>query len=589
MPEDAGKKRFIKDFLKDVQTGAGFVEDIRIERVVRHPGSEGEGCTARSLSEQAISNITQLLEDDLRHTFDEGYFTFRFVAALVGSGKTSLLTYLHELAKTHPNYKNLSVVVQFQLSDLLTVSGSQSFSIKLYCHLLAYTFWELLHNKNLSLSVKEVAERILNELLVESPQVVAQLKSATNLKIQFYPKFNKHVAESGVGFEEFFFYVISEVAAVEPRFTFVYLTDELDGLQKFTNEIQETRFVFKELIRRAFQEFKSNIRLLIYLVGTADHIQGFIAEDSVLESLVERSVINLNKGYKNEFETIRSKIDERIKGAYKGYENFAQAWQELKNIPLNPANTLRLFCQEYASAVLAIHEKYFKDAPEQRFEGNARDLVEAQCRHHWAIYLKKAAYKLSAVSTTTVLEGHAFDCYVELLHNDNCVARAFGEAKNYELLSGHLDTFKQWLDDVKFKASTSDATPVELAFMIAPSCPHLLQRKLDLKHIKFIKSDKIIDATPAPTTTATPAPTPTPTATPPDPTSTLTPVNINTADKASLKAAFKGAKVRDQTFDKLINRRPYVNLDVMASNLPLTATARQKLQEKLDRNEICFS
>ncbi|MCU0516774.1 MAG: hypothetical protein MUC60_07875, partial [Oscillatoria sp. Prado101] len=100
MPEDAGKKRFIKDFLQQVKRGEGFVEDIWIERVVRLPGSEGEGSTASSLSKRPISNITQLLEDDLRHTFDDGYFTFRFVAALMGSGKTSVLAYLQELTKT---------------------------------------------------------------------------------------------------------------------------------------------------------------------------------------------------------------------------------------------------------------------------------------------------------------------------------------------------------------------------------------------------------------------------------------------------------------------------------------------------------
>ena len=92
MPEDAGKKRYIRDFLQQVKSGTGFVDDIRIERVVRLPGSAGEGSTAKSLSGRKISNLTQLLEDDLSRTFDDGYFTFRFVAALVGSGKTSLLT-----------------------------------------------------------------------------------------------------------------------------------------------------------------------------------------------------------------------------------------------------------------------------------------------------------------------------------------------------------------------------------------------------------------------------------------------------------------------------------------------------------------
>jgi hypothetical protein len=378
MPEDAGKKRFIKDFLQQVRSGEGFREDIRIDRIVRPPASNGEGSTAISLSGRPISNIREMLEDDLRHCFDEGYFTFRFVAALVGSGKTSLLTYLHELAKTQPTYTNLCVVVQFQLSDLLTTGGSHSFSIKLYCHILAHTFWELLHNPNLASSVKKVAENILNELL-ESNQV-AQLTSARNFKVQFYPRFNKYLTDSGVGFEDFFFYVIDEVSSVEPLFAFVYLTDELDALQNFPSHIQDTRSLFKALIKRASQEpISKKIRLLIYLVGTSDNVGSFITGDSVIQSLVGDTVINLNKGYSNEFELIRKKIENRIEGSYKGYKNFNKAWEEIQNISLNPANNLRKFCQEYASVVLEIHEKYFQEAPEQVFEGNARQLVEARC------------------------------------------------------------------------------------------------------------------------------------------------------------------------------------------------------------------
>ena len=491
MPEDAGKKKFIKDFLQQVQSGEGLIEDIRIERVVRPPGSVGEGSTARSLSGRQISNITQLLEDDLRHSFDEGYFTFRFVAALVGSGKTSLLTYLHELTKTKPTYSKLCVAVRFQLSDLLTTAGSYSFSIKLYCHILAYTFWELLHNSNLSSSVKEVAERILNELLVNSQ--VAELISARNFKIQFYPKFNRYIAESGVVFEDFFFYVIEEVSQVEPMFTFVYLTDELDALQKFPTHIQDTRSLFKALIKRVCQPpISKRIRLLIYLVGTSDNVGSFIAGDSVIESLVGNSVINLNKGYNNEFEQIRKKIDDRLEGAYRRYKNFKKAWKEIQNIPFNSANNLRNFCQEYASAVLEIHEKeeYFREAPEQVFEGDARKLVEAQCRQHWASYLRQSAYTLSVVSTTTVVKGHAFDCYIELLHNGNAVAKGFGEAKNYELLISHMEIFNQWLEDADFRPIPLDDKPRDLAFIIAPSCPSLLQRKLELKNIQFIQSDK---------------------------------------------------------------------------------------------------
>jgi hypothetical protein len=53
--------------------------------------------------------------------------------------------------------------------------------------------------------------------------------------------------------------------------------------------------------------------LLIYLVGTSGNVGSFIAGDSVIESLVGELVINLNKGYSNEFDLIRAKIEERIK------------------------------------------------------------------------------------------------------------------------------------------------------------------------------------------------------------------------------------------------------------------------------------
>ncbi|GAB4185987.1 MAG: hypothetical protein Fur006_24860 [Coleofasciculaceae cyanobacterium] len=161
---------------------------------------------------------------------------------------------------------------------------------------------------------------------------------------------------------------------------------------------------------------------------------------------------------------------------------------------------------------------------------------------------------------------------MELRHNGNCVARSFGEAKNYELLTDHLKTFNQWLEDVKFNPSPSDRTPPDLAFMIGPSCPSLLQRKLELKNIQFIKS-QIVPPPPPP---------------PPPPTA----VNINTADKASLIAAFKGTGIKQVTIDKLIQNRQrkfYRNLDGMVSDkLISTPVVRKKLQAKLDNGEICF-
>jgi hypothetical protein len=492
------------------------------------------------------------------------------VAALVGSGKTSLLTYLHELTKTKPTYQNHSVVVEFQLSDLPMENG---FKEKLYSHILAHTFYELLHNSHLSESVKNVAEQVLRDYLDDTQ--VNQLNGAKKL-IPFRNKFKTYIAESVDSLEEFFFYIVSEVSAVDPNFSFVYLTDELDALAPFPNQIQETRLLFKQLIRRAKDKFGSKIRLLIYLVGTSNNVESFISEDSVMESLLGDSVINLNKGYTNEFELIRKKIDERIEGAYKGYQNFAQAWQEIQHIRLNPANTLRDFCRDYAGAVLEIHEKYFKEAPEQVFEGNSRQLVESQCIQQWASFLSQKSYILSAVSTTKVIAGHAFDSYVELLHNGNPVARAFGEAKNYELLSSHLETFNQWLEDANFKP---DETPGDISFMMAPSCPPLLQRKLELKNIQFIKSDKVISTpTPIPTSIFTLIPPP-------------TPINLNIADKSELTKAFQGTRIKQTTIEKLIGDRNttiYRDIEDMAFRLKLTPAVKERLQTKLDKGEISF-
>jgi len=51
MSEDAGKKRYIRKFLQQIQPGEGYVGNIWIERDVRLLGKEGEGyTTAKSLS-----------------------------------------------------------------------------------------------------------------------------------------------------------------------------------------------------------------------------------------------------------------------------------------------------------------------------------------------------------------------------------------------------------------------------------------------------------------------------------------------------------------------------------------------------------
>ncbi|MDB9306855.1 hypothetical protein PN488_21205 [Nodularia spumigena CS-591/12] len=487
MTEDAGKKKYIKDFLQQVKGGEGYIGDIWIERVIRPPSTDCKVSTANSLSGRGISNLSELIDDDLKHCFEEGYFTFRFVEALLGTGKTSLLKYLCELIKIKPTYGESSIVVNFELSKLLTSGGNQDFSVKLYCYILAQTFWKLVHNTNLSSEVKEVGLKLLGELCKED---IKNSLILTESEQNFINKFLENFHDRKFSFEDVFFNIISEVSKIAPLFTFVYLIDELDALEKYPDHIQNTRSLFRALIKKG-QE-KTKIRLLIYLGGTSINVNSFIAEDSVFESHVKASVISLSN-YTSEYEMIREKIDKRIEGAYKGYKDFAKAWEEIQNITINPGN-LRAFCKEYASSVLEIHEKYFKEVPDQVFEGNARELVKAQCEEKWKNYLRKSAYTLKDASTTTLIGGHAFDCYVELRHNGECVARAFGEAKNYELLSSHLKEFTKWLEDTNFKSSNYGGKPPDLAFMIAPSCPELLHRKLELKNIDFIQWEKVVEA-----------------------------------------------------------------------------------------------
>lgn len=489
MPEDAGKKQFIRDFLENVKSGQGLVEDIRIERIIKKPEADGLSSMARSLSGSEISNITQMLEDDLKHCFDDGFFTFRVISALVGSGKTSFLTYLHELISIENKYKNNSVTIRFKISDLLNTPEEQNFGSTLYCHILASTFWQLLNSKDSSVS--EVSKTILNKLLNETQ--FGQLTLSNDFELQFYPKFTKYTLESSIILKRFFFETISKIIAVNPKFTFVYLIDELDSLEKFSLRIEETHSLFKNLIKEVTEELDSRLRLFVYLVGTPINLDKFLSKDAVMASIIRKNIVHLNRGSSDEFELIKCKINERIKGAYHGYKEFPQAWTEIQKISFPASESLRQFCQDYALALLEIHEKYFQRLPEQKFEGDARALVKSECEKEWAEFLSKSAYKLSEFSTTSVLSGHAFDCYVELLHNGECVAKAYGEAKNFELLVGHLRTFKEWLKDVNF--NHEEKLP-DLAFLIAPSCPSLLKRKIELANIRFIQAEKIIPPPP---------------------------------------------------------------------------------------------
>ncbi|MEB3343664.1 hypothetical protein [Okeania sp.] len=633
MPEDSGKKRVIKDFLQRIKEGEGFIEDIWIERDIRPLGkndilSDNRSlCSANSLSTRAVSNITELLQDDIRHTFEEGYFTARFVTAVLGSGKTSLLTYLEQLIINKPDDQKNYVVIRFGFDYLSAtpISSNYSFEVKFYCYILSKTFWELTRNQE-SLARDEAIE-----FLKDYDADKALLDKLNRKKIardSLEGSFSMFFVSLGVDLGKLFLNLISRINQVSAGFSFAYLIDELDSLKTSGNEIENTQLMLKGLIKRIPDEYKSKIPLLIYLVGTRNRVSQIIEGNSVLKSLIAKNLISISMGLEKEHQIIRQKIDERFRGAYQGYKDFNVAWQEVQNIPLKspiePAKNLRAFCQYYGGEVLRVNEKYFAEMSEQKFEGDARGLVEAKCREKWGKFLKQKAYTLLTFDTTNSIPGkktgknHALDCYVELRHNGTQVARGFGEAKNYELLSSHLQIFSDWLDDFEFNPYPLDNTPPDLAFMIAPSCPSLLAKKLKSKNIEFIEADKELSP---PTNKLSPPPEmninisgqeksqlilPTPTSKPeintnisgeketPPPTSILskTGININTANESELRTAFRGSGVKKTTIQKLIKNREsnhYKDLAHLVSDMRFTNNVKAKLQEKLDKREICFS
>ncbi|MCT7951025.1 hypothetical protein NG798_14600 [Ancylothrix sp. C2] len=626
MPEDAGKKRILRDFLHQVSQGNGFIEDIWIEREVRKFGTDGQYNTANSLSGWPISNLTELLKDDIKHNFEEGFFTFRFIAATPGSGKTALLNYFRELIRVEPKHSVNSVVVNFSLNDLLAIAGKESFGVKLYCHILVQTLWELLKNgSQIKQNVKTSCEDFLKEIL--KTEQFAQLQQSTSSDNKFSELFTEYLlGKHGVNFEQLFFKLIDGVKQKEPAFRFVYLIDELDALKSHAEYMAGARAIIRALINRSFDKYQGKVQLMMYVVGISDDVDKFIQSDAALAAKISGSTVMLVPFRREECEKIKEQITKRIKDAYSGCQDFKQAWQEIEAINVEPGkdcHTLRDFCQKYGGKVKEIHEKYFNhfDKNFNVYENKARDLVEAKCREKWATFLKQKQYEVKVYPTTTSITcdtpnghiTHAFDCYVELLHNGYAVAKAFGEAKNYDLLSKHLTTFDEWLKDAKFTPFSVNGNPPDLAFIIAPSCQSLLLKKLEIKNIEFIQADKqlkllldsidqILHKVDNPELYKIDHPEPPldgeideaepkkaqPIGNQVPPTK---PVNINTASKEELVQAFRGVGMRQNTIDLIIELRQdkrHTDLHKLIEDVKSTDNVKQKLQTKLDNGEICF-
>lgn len=598
--EDSGKKHQIRDFLKRVNEGIGFIEDIWVEREVKKPGSEGKFNQARSLSGRPIFNITDLLKDDISHTFDDSLFTFRMIAASPGSGKTTLLEYLCELIESEPRYRNHSIIVKFPFNELLSNAGGESFGVNFYSYILTQTFWVLMRdNTNLSRKIQESAENFLTRLI--GKEKVAHIKLNTDDEMLFTNQFNIFISEVKVNFKKLFFSVIQHILKYESQVSFVYLIDELDSLQSREDYLYDAITIIRDLINETTHIQK--LRLIIYIVGVEDDVDSFIKKDDGLYSRVFDHVINLVAYHKDECEKIKLRIEDRIEGAYFHCKDFNQAWDELKNINLEPNvhyTTLREFCKIYSQIVITIHETYFRffDEPFNRFESKARELVETEARKKWLQFLGdslieeknfsektvnylghnswrkykgKGGYSLLISDSTTRIKNHNVDCYVELRHNNDIVAKAYGEAKNYSLIKEHLNTFQEWLNDFGFYG---DNLYPDLAFLIAPGCTELQRRKLKNKNIEFLETEKIIDQLPVIVEPQI---------------VNINTVNINTADKELLIKVLRGTRIQQTTIDKIINNRTYSDLDDLESKIKnINKSMKAKFQAKIDNNEIGF-
>ncbi|MDF5717186.1 MAG: hypothetical protein PUP93_25790, partial [Rhizonema sp. NSF051] len=438
-------------------------------------------------------------------------------------------------------------------------------------------------------------------------------------EIGFIEQLNEYICEKKTNFKKLFFSSIRYFLLAHSQVTFVYLMDELDALQSHQNYLQDARAIVRDLINEALGGGK--FRLMIYMVGVSDDVETFIKADHALYSRVFDSVINLVAYRREECEKIKSKIEERIEGAYSGCKDFDKAWQEITNIKLEPGHdysNLREFCKKLSGKVIEIHERYFHsfDKSFNKFEEKARQLVEIQAIKKWSGYLGdsltketsteqrlghlghtkwkrykgKNGFVLLVATSTTIIKNHAVDCYAELWHNGHEVAKAYGEAKNYSLTKEHIDTFQQWLTDFKYDSISTDGNPPDIAFIISPSCTALQQKKLKIKSIEFIKLEKILEQVLSEEEIINPL-------VPEDENDSVSineadeksdSVSINEADKTSLINALKGTKLRKPTVDKLINNRPYNNLEDLAIKMNFSKFVQDKLQDKLNSGEICF-
>ncbi len=658
MPENAGQKQAITDFLLRVKKGLKLVEEIWIDREVKPRGSEGpEGNQAESLSGNSINTITELIEDDLKFCFQQHNFIFRMIAADSGSGKTAILDYLHQrLEANHSDTGRIIIPISANLNSLLTNPSAQGFSREFYLHLISEVF-KIALVETPDPSFKKSAVLCLEELFFDEPSRVNLIITAKKSS-QVKTKLKQLLIDSGCDLIETFLEIVQNFK--NQGFGLFFLIDELDSLYQ-SERSKDAVNTFRHLINEIEDSYQGNLPLGLYISGLSDDVQKFIQEQEALKSRVYPGEIRLVRFRNKECEEIRSKIDNRLYSAYQGYKDFAEFQKEVQSIDLKAGtdfNSLREFCQRYGSQVLEVHQRYFKhhDKSFNQFEFQSRAKLEELCIQQWSQKLGNApspitgtfnhqghqqwkrlsgkqGYELIVAQTTTNLGSHNFDGYAELRHNGEVIAKAFGEAKNYELLTSHFTTFRDWLADVRFDGKKSIP---DLAYLFAPGCPNLLELKIKNTEIEFYllpketerqlessadssevlkpletkdsnnltQTDSVV-STPSHTqvfTTDTEVPkeinsldvTPAEVEALPEIPETFTKksgVNINTASVGDLIKAFKGSGMRNNTIQRITDRRDeitYKNLDDLLQGLGSTNKVKNKLQQKLDNGEIYF-
>jgi hypothetical protein len=618
MAENTSKKEEFRKFLERVKRGLDFIEEIWVEREIKHPpkSDESEGllikserlfCIAKTLSGKSASNVTELLRDDLQYSFERREFAFRFIAAKPGSGKTTIQSYLCQLIDAQSEYRKSAIIVKFRCGKLLSQAGVESFSVKFFIYALTQTFWEIMRKDNevLSEDIKLIAEKSLKKIIGD--EKAFSLSGKTDDYLGYCEQLINYLSEKKDNFQDRFFLNLHNFKENDSSATFVYLIDELDSLDSSPQYLQDFRVTMRELINEGKDK---GLPIMVYIAGNSRFMNDFISPDKGLSRRVVPSIINLISFRKDECEKIKSKIEERIYDAYNGCQDFSTAWQEIKKIQLEATkhyNSLGEFCNSFAERIIEVHENYFDvyDKNFNQYENKARRIFEDNIKKQWSQFIgdnftlqsdcqeglsghhghtkwqkwkgKNGYSILIAQSNTNLLykneSKHSLDCYAELYKGDDLMAKAYGEAKNYALIKEHINTFSQWLKDFDFKPLR---THPDLALIFSPSCTELQLGKLELKHIKFIKIEKIFSPPPPPPNTSKTI-------------NNSEVININLAELDELKAIFKGTKISSiNTFNKLIKGRPYNSVEDLTRRMKFSDTCKTHLQKKFANGEISF-